>query len=106
MIQIDVDLRAKLEPVRNQGRRPTCLAFATSSVHRAAHGHSCELCAEWLYFNANKQDGLRVDQGSTVEASRSVIAVKGQPDETYWPYQGSEPNPSLWAPPTGAPPVL
>lgn len=106
MIQIAVDLRAKLEPVRNQGRRPTCLAFATSSVHRAAHSHHAELCTEWLYYKANRKDGLRPDQGSTVESSRAIISTSGQPDEEFWPYQSNEPDPSSWKPPQKLPEVL
>ncbi len=106
MMTIAVDLRGQLEPVRDQGRRPTCLAFAASAVHRAAHGHSSELCPEWLYYHATRRDGLRPDQGSTIEATCAVIPTKGQPDETFWPYQGHNPNPLPYRPPNGQPTVV
>lgn len=103
---ITTDLRAELEPVRDQGRRPTCLAFAASAVHRAAHGHPTELCPEWLYYHAIRRDGLRPDQGSTIEATCAVIPDDGQPDEEFWPYQGHDANPSPYRPPSRRPTVV
>lgn len=106
MLIIATDMRSQLEPVRDQGRRPTCLAFAASTVHRAAHGHPSELCPEWLYYYATRRDGLRPDQGSTIEATCTVIPVQGQPDEVFWPYQGVDANPQPYQPPSGKPAVL
>lgn len=106
MMIIATDLRSQLEPVRDQGRRPTCLAFAASTVHREAHGHSNELCPEWLYYYATRRDGLRPDQGSTIEATSTVIPNEGQPDEVFWPYQGADANPRPYRPPSGKPAVL
>lgn len=106
MITIATDLRSQLEPVRDQARRPTCLAFAASTVHRVAHGHPNELCPEWLYYHATRRDGLRPDQGSTIDAICNVILSDGQPDEAFWPYQGLDINPSPYQPPLGKPPVV
>lgn len=106
MITIAADLRNRMEPVRDQGRRPTCLAFAASATHRAAHNHPRALCAEWLYYHATRLDGLQPDQGSTIEATCAVIPSKGQPEEKFWPYQGQDSNPSPYRPPSAAPTVL
>jgi hypothetical protein len=95
-----------MEPVRDQGRRPTCLAFAASATHRVAHDHPRELCPEWLYYHATRRDGLRPDQGSTIEATCAVIPAEGQPDEAFWPYQGQNPNPRPYQPPSGSPTVV
>ncbi len=105
MLAVAVDLRDQLEPVRDQGRRPTCLAFAASAVHRAAHAHPSELCPEWLYYYATHRDGLRPDQGSMIEATCAVILDLGQPDETFWPYQGRDASPRPYQPPSGRPAV-
>ncbi len=105
MMTIAADLRDQLEPVRDQGRRPTCLAFATSAVHRAAHSHPYELCPEWLYYHATRRDGLRPEQGSTIEATCEVVPSKGQPEEEFWPYR-SDATPTPYRPPSGAPKVL
>ncbi|RMC62454.1 C1 family peptidase [Sinorhizobium meliloti] len=106
MIEVAVDLRDQLELVRDQGRRPTCLAFAASAVHRVAHQHSSELSPEWLYYHATKRDGLRPDQGSTIEATCAVVLENGQPDEAFWPYQGLDANPRPYEPPGSMPTVV
>ena len=106
MLKIAIDLREQLEPVRDQERRPTCLAFAASAAHRIAHRHSNALSPEWLYYHANRLDGLRPDQGSTIEATCTVIPKHGQPDEVFWPYQGQDLSPSPYQPPSRQPTVL
>lgn len=106
MLAVAVDLRDQLEPVRDQGRRPTCLAFAASTVHRAAHGHPSDLSPEWLYYYATQRDGLQPNQGSTIEATCSVILDDGQPNEIFWPYQGREVSPEPYQPPSGRPSVV
>lgn len=105
MVQILADLRNEMEAIRDQGRRPTCLAFATSGVHRWAHAHNVELCAEWLYYFAVRQDAGSIDGGATLTATREVLISKGQPDELFWPYTNQEPNRSTWCPPIGDPNV-
>ena len=106
MLVVAADLRDQLEPVRDQGRRPTCLAFAASAAHRAAHEHPNELSPEWLYYYAIQRDGLHPDQGSTIEATCSVISDDGQPNETFWPYQGRDISPRPYQPPSGRPTVV
>lgn len=106
MLSIATDLRGALEDVRHQRRRPTCLAFASSSAHRLVHGHGDELCVEWLYYHSVQADGGPVDGGSTIDAAREVLGMIGQPDEAFWPYQGDNIRPSPWAPPSGSPRLL
>lgn len=106
MLSIAVDLREQLEAVRDQGRRPTCLAFAASASHRVAHQHPGALSPEWLYYHATKRDGLRPDQGSTLQATREVVSEDGQPEEAFWPYDGSANVASPYRPPVGHPELL
>lgn len=106
MLNIVVDLREQLEPARDQGRRPTCLSFAASAAHRSAHKHPTELSPEWLYYHATRRDGLRPDQGSTIDATRAVILNDGQPDEMFWPYQGRDASPHPYQPPSQRPVVV
>lgn len=105
-IEIHADLRPELEPVRDQGRRPTCLAFAASAVHRHTHRHREELCVEWLYYHAVKRAGDGPDDGSTVDDTRAALSQEGQPEEPFWPYQDVNPNRALWRPPGQAESVL
>lgn len=106
MLNIVTDIRVQLAGVRDQGRRPTCVAFAASTAHRVAHGHPNELSPEWLYYHAIRQDGLRPEQGSTIEATCAVVSSVGQSDESFWPYQGHEICPMPYRPPSGVPPVV
>lgn len=105
-IDIQADLRPELGAVRNQGRRPTCLAFAASAVHRHTHRHGEELCVEWLYYHAVKRAGDGPDEGSTVDDTRAVLSQEGQPDEPFWPYRDVSPNGASWRPPGEAENVL
>jgi hypothetical protein len=98
-IAVFCDLRAALGAVRNQGRRPTCLAFAASAAHAQAHGYDGNLCVEWLYYHAVTRAGDGPQDGSTVEDTRAVIAHPGQPEEAFWPYETINPDAKGWRPP-------
>lgn len=103
-IEVHTDLRAEFSPVGNQGRRPTCLAFATTSAHE--HLHKCvdALCAEWIYYHAVSHEGASIDSGSSLPATQHVLMHYGQPFEFYWPYASVDP--SAWSPPKTAPTTL
>lgn len=101
-LTISKDMRAELHGVRHQGRRPTCLAFAASDVHRHARRHPEYLCVEWLYYHAAKQAGTGPHVGITIPDTRSVLRALGQPEEPIWPYNSRLPNPATWIPPKGS----
>lgn len=74
---------------RNQGNRPTCLAFAVTDLNRRFAGE--DLAPEYFYRAAIERipgwrpgDGLQVP--AAVEASR-----RGHPAECDYPYQNDEP---------------
>ncbi len=90
------DLRPDLGPVRDQGRRPTCLAFAASACHEHAHAQRAAFSAEWLYYHAVKRDGGNPDEGCAPSDVCHVVAEDGQPLETVWPYQAQ--IGALWGP--------
>lgn len=100
------DFRAALGPVRHQGRRPTCLAFAASDVHRHARQHPELLCVEWLYFHVSQHAGTGPHDGTTMPDTRAVLKSIGQPVETVWPYSMMPPNPGSWQPPATAHPSM
>jgi len=93
------DLRAVLGPVRHQGRRPTCLSFATSDAHRHARQHPEPLSVEWLYCHASQLAGTGLHEGTAMPDTRTVLKSIGQPVETVWPYSKLTPNPATWQPP-------
>lgn len=80
------DLRGRLHPAREQGRRPPCLAFATSAVHELAHETTDHLSPQWLYHHAIKRSGGRPENGTTTAAIGQASRRDGQPFEVDCPY--------------------
>lgn len=97
-MDIEVDLSSTLGAARDQGLRPTCLAFAATGAHEILHGRSDPLCPEWLYYHAVHRAGDLPDAGSRLNPTALSLRDDGQPDECEWPYCGAidERN---WRPP-------
>lgn len=88
-----------LGQVRDQGRRGTCLAFATSAAHGAARSTADVLSIEWLFCAAKRRDG-DPDDGTTPQAIREALFHDGQPEEHVWPYDDARSHTdSSYAPP-------
>ncbi|MFC2952563.1 C1 family peptidase [Marinicaulis aureus] len=100
---IKIDLRNQFGDADNQGRRPTCLAFAASAAHRYCHAAEEPFCVEWLYFYAVTRAGDPPDAGSRIPDTTSVIRDIGQPVDAHWPYSVADPDPGNWRPPPTAP---
>jgi len=98
-VAIEVDLRARLLAVRDQGPRPTCLAHATTVAHEHARGATEPLAPEYLHFFASQQ---RPWLGCTIPETAQALEVEGQPPELDCPYHPIQPTPA-WRPPIGIP---
>jgi hypothetical protein len=99
-ITVRKDLRGRFGPARDQGARPTCLAFAASDTHAAAREPLAELCCEYLYYSAQKYDGTPPHKGARMGSIRHVLEHVGQPVETAWVYLKKLPDDiKLWKPP-------
>lgn len=107
----DVDLRAVVGPiVLDQGQRPTCVAFATSVSHEAAHSatNACvdQLAPEALWWQATKA-GHTSERGMVLNHIGPALSGHGQPKLSLWPYDSSlgagteEPPEGLQQPPWG-----
>ncbi|OUL72162.1 C1 family peptidase [Paraburkholderia hospita] len=105
MIEVEVNHSDRLGPSRNQGKRPTCLAFAASDLN--AFGHSTEhLSVEYLcHFAAKSAEGWKPGDGFTTEQVFSALARSGQPSEQIYPYQSDMPDAPLRAPPANLLPL-
>ena len=98
MITTLVDLRSKLLPVRHQGRRQSCLAFASSTAHEHQAAPGEHLSVEYLFFHAvERTPGKNPGAGTTMLATAEALAQAGQPLETVWPYTPHQVTP--WSPP-------
>ncbi|WP_257814212.1 C1 family peptidase [Burkholderia glumae] len=98
------DLSAALGPVRNQGQRPTCVAFAMSDLSRY-YAKSEILSAEYLYQSAAQNTpGWTSTSGTNIAQAVAVTAAPGLPHEAFFPYQPTQPIPPIPALPVPTPP--
>ncbi|BCG75957.1 peptidase C1 [Mesorhizobium sp. 113-1-2] len=94
------DLRSMFGEVRDQGVRPTCLAFAVSDCHAAVRDGWDPLSAEFVFYHAQRRAGLLPNQGALLLHILEAIRDDGQPPETSWPYLADLPEDlSHWGPP-------
>jgi hypothetical protein len=100
-IVVHKDLSPSFGPPRDQGARPTCLAFATSDCHAALLGPWKELSCEWIYNRAQVRAGRSHADGATLPSMLDALRRDGQPVEAGWPYQPTVRDP--WEPPAGSP---
>jgi hypothetical protein len=103
MINLVKDLRPRFGIARDQGQRPTCLAFATSDAHAAVNGPFEPLSVEYLFYHAvQRMPGKNPHQGINFGAADEALSNEGQPIESLWPYLPSLPaDISNWIPPAG-----
>jgi hypothetical protein len=87
-LDVELDLSGDLMAVRDQGCRPTCLAFAVSDAHAYARGYpTVALSPEYAFFHAAQRMGaLFSGQGVTAESILNALEVEGQPEEQHYPY--------------------
>jgi hypothetical protein len=95
------DLRPAFGEARDQGSRPTCLAFAVSDVHAVELKPFRPLSVEYLFYHAVlRMPGRDPGQAITAKAAAGALVTEGQPVEGQWPYQHSLPmDLSMWIPP-------
>lgn len=106
-VAVTVDLRRQFGPARDQGKRPTCLAFATSDAHAALRGAWQALSTEFAFYHAQRRGGRKPTDGATLPAMLQAIREEGQPAETGWPYLTDTPTDvATWLPPLSATPVF
>jgi C1A family cysteine protease len=99
LIALSVDLRPDLQPVRHQGRRQSCLAFASSAAHEHQVGVDEYLSVEYLFYHSVARTAAADPSvGTTMMAAAAALADEGQPVEAAWPYSPVQTTP--WTPPT------
>lgn len=86
--------------VRDQGERPTCLAFAASDVHAGLRESWLPLSCEFAFYHAQRRAGRPPNLGATLPAMLEALRKDGQPCEEGWPYLAATPSdPASWQPP-------
>jgi C1A family cysteine protease len=105
---VSCDLRSSFGDIRNQGARPTCVAFAVSDAHAAARGAYEVLSVEHLYFHAvQRTSGVHPKDGVSLTKTLEALRLDGQSVESGWPYLDALPaDLATWIPPKTAAPVF
>ena len=106
MIDIVRDLRPLFGPARDQGARPTCLAFAASDTHAGLRDGWAPLSCEFAFHAAQKRAGRPPTSGALLSTMLDALRLDGQPDEKGWPYLAAVPaDHRLWTPPATVGPL-
>jgi hypothetical protein len=99
-IDVVCDLRHRFGQARDQGARPTCLAFATSDVHAALRDPWAALSCEFAFYHAQRRAGRPPTAGALLPEMLAALKKDGQPLEGDWPYLASVPSdPDAYGPP-------
>lgn len=99
-ITVSIDLRTSFGPARNQGARPTCLAFAASDAHAAVRDGWTPLSCEYAFYQAQRRAGRPPNTGALLPSVLEALREDGQPEEGGWPYLATTPaDAALWGPP-------
>ena len=101
MIQITTDLRPLFGAARDQGARPTCMAFAASDAHAGLRDGWAPLSCEFAFYQAQRRAGRSPAQGALLSAMLDALRSDGQPEEQGWPYLQAVPEDhGSWKPPS------
>ena len=92
-----IDMRSQLPSARDQGRRPTCLAFAMSDAHMVAAKRPRLLAPDYVHYHAARRAGVSLNAGVGLGSMRDALLKDGQPFEDECPYASSREN--SWSPP-------
>jgi Papain family cysteine protease len=105
---VTLDVSSRLGAVRHQGRRLTCVAFATSDLHAAVRSAPfAPLSVEYLYYNACRlSTPFDPHSGVTLDQILGAVETNGQPEEEHWPYLDQIPtNLNDYRPPAISAPI-
>lgn len=101
-----IDLRSKFGPARDQGERPTCLAFSASDLHAGLRDAWVPLSCDYVFYHAQSRAKRALHEGALLNEMLAAIREDGQPPETVWPYLSQLPKDTTnWKPPENARPL-
>lgn len=99
-IVVSIDLRSAFGPARNQGPRPTCMAFAASDAHAGFRKGWAPLSCEYAFYQAQRRTGRPPNKGALLSSMLDALREDGQPEEGSWPYLPATPvDAASWVPP-------
>lgn len=97
------DLRPMFGAARNQGSRPTCIAFACSDMNAVCRVPWSPLSCEYLLYHGLRRQGTDPNGGLHLHHGLDAVEHDGQPREAAWLYLQALPvDLRLWMPPADA----
>jgi C1A family cysteine protease len=84
----------KMSPVRSQGNRGTCVAFAMTAVHefyRKQSGNPQDFSEQFLYHKTKQIDGIPASCGTFAVKAAQVLNNTGECREAIWAYNPAPP---------------
>jgi len=97
-----VRLMDRMPPVRDQGQRGTCVAFASVALREYLLGSQDDLSEQFLYWACKELDGYP-GAGTYIHTAMSAFAEYGVCREALWPYNPQQTdNEGQGPPPPGA----
>lgn len=83
-----VDFRQKSGPIRNQGQRGTCVAFATIALREILFEQNkrIPLSQQLQYWHCKQRDGSPTSEGTYLKIGMDVLKEYGACIEKLWPY--------------------
>jgi C1A family cysteine protease len=100
-----VDLTPYMPPIRHQGGRPTCAAFALTALNeyfRRWQGIEVDLSEQHLYYEIKLIDDDPTGCGTSQAEAVTALRDSGQCHESIWPYDPNLPCDNQGTPPPTA----
>jgi len=85
-LPVSVRLMDRLGPVKAQGERGTCVAFALVGLREYLLEEPVRLSEQHMYWGCKQRDGFEDEAGSTIHDGLSALRAFGVCPEADWPY--------------------
>ncbi len=82
----EVRMMSLMPPIRDQGQRGTCTAFAAVALCEFAEKLQWELSPQFLYWACKERDGMPEIDGTSLETTQEALYEAGVCEESLWPY--------------------
>jgi hypothetical protein len=91
MLPSSVNHAGSIGPAQDQGRRGTCVSFASTALHEYFDGRRLKFSEQFLYEEIKRIDGYPEACGTWLVYAVQVLAKLGQCREADWSYNPNEP---------------
>jgi hypothetical protein len=90
-IETEVNLIPRFPPIRNQGRRGTCVAHAATAMREfMMNDTSVNFSEQFLYFCCKNNDGIPEQSGTYIDVAFDCLVNYGICKEDTWPYNSEQ----------------